>query len=67
MSHSYVKMTRMRISANRLRINSGSFRERIPRIERRCQLCNQSVPVDLEDSFYTQMSMFYRFKKYIHK
>ena len=42
----------MRISANRLRINSGRFRERIPRIERRCQLCNQSVPVDLEDEFH---------------
>ena len=45
-------LTRMRISANRLRINSGRFRERIPRIERRCQLCNQSVPVDLEDEFH---------------
>jgi len=45
-------LTRMRISANRLRINSGRFRERIARIERRCQLWNQSVPVDLEDEFH---------------
>ena len=45
-------LTRMRISTNRLRINSGRFRERIPRIERRCQLCNQSVPVDIEDEFH---------------
>ena len=45
-------LTRMRISANRFRINSGRFRERIPRVERRCQLCNQSVPVDLEDEFH---------------
>ena len=42
-------LTRMRISADRLRINSGRFRERIPR---RCQLCNQSVPVNLEDEFH---------------
>ena len=35
----------------RLRTNSGRFRERIPRIERRCQLCNQSVPDDLEEEF----------------
>ena len=41
-------LTGMRISANRLRI---SFRERIPRIERRCQLCSQSVPDDLEEEF----------------
>jgi len=48
-------LTRMRISANRLRINSERFRERIPRIERRCQLCNQSVPVDLEDEFHFRL------------
>ena len=45
-------LTRMRISANRLRINSGRLRERNQRIERRGQLCNQSVPVDLEDEFH---------------
>ena len=45
-------LTRMRISANIFRINSGRFRERIPRVERRCQLCNQSVPIDLEDQFH---------------
>ena len=44
-------LTGMRISANRLRISSVRFRERIPRIERRCQLCNQSVPDDLEEEF----------------
>ena len=45
-------LTRMRISANIFRINSGRFRERIPRVELECQLCNQSVPVDLEDQFH---------------
>ena len=45
-------LARIRISANKLRLNLGRFRERIPRIERRCELCPQSVPVDLEYEFH---------------
>lgn len=74
--HLRQEVTKLRISANSLRINSARFQERIPREERFCKLCLQNTEpyVDLEDEFHFVLKCTYfddlrksYIKKYYYK
>lgn len=43
-------ITKIRISSNQLRINSGRYTDRLPRNERYCQIC--SLNTDIEDEYH---------------